>query len=66
MVSPDVGITQAPSQEQVEIMRILDPYGLYLGNGRSAMADPEKGFDFYMEVLEKSYDMMEQLLARKK
>jgi glutaconate CoA-transferase subunit B len=66
IISPNVSETEAPSQEQVEIMRILDPYGLYLGNGRAAMADPEKGFDFYMEVLEKSYDMMEQLFTGKR
>lgn len=63
-IAPDVGVSEAPTREQVEIMRTLDPFGLYLGNGRSAMADPEKGFDFYMEILEKSYDTMEQLFSK--
>ncbi|NSW83801.1 MAG: hypothetical protein HPY90_11125 [Syntrophothermus sp.] len=50
---------------QVETMRILDLYGLYLGIGRQGMGDPEKGFDFYMEVLDKSNDVMSELLRRK-
>jgi len=64
-IHPDCTVTERPTREQVEIMRILDPYGLYLGNGRAQMADPEKGFDFYMKVLENSYDMMEQLYKQK-
>jgi len=61
-ISPGVGTTEPPTRKQVEIMRILDPYGLYLGTGRQGMGDPEKGFDFYMEVLQKSYDAMSELL----
>lgn len=64
-VSPEVGVTELPTQEQVEIMRTLDPYGLYLGGGRQGMADPENGFDFYMEVLDKSYDTMTRLFREK-
>ncbi len=64
-IAPEVGVTELPTQEQVEIMRTLDPYGLYLGGGRQGMADPEKGFDFYMEVLDKSYDTMTQLFKQK-
>jgi len=45
-ISPTVSSTQPPTREQVEIMHILDPYGLYLGIGRQGMGDPEKGFDF--------------------
>ena len=64
-VSPNVGTTEPPTKEQVEIMRILDPYGLYLGTGRQEMADPDKGFEFYMEVLEKSYEAMNALYRQK-
>lgn len=64
-IDPQVGVTELPTQEQVDIMRTLDPYGLYLGGGRQGMADPEKGFDFYMEVLEKSYDTMSELFQRR-
>lgn len=63
-IASDIGVTEAPTQEQVEIMRALDPFGLYLGTGRSAMADPEKGFDFYMEILDKSYETMETLFSK--
>lgn len=63
-VGHSVRTTEAPTREQVEIMRSLDPFGLYLGTGRSAMADPEKGFDFYMEILDQSYETMEKLFAK--
>ena len=29
------------------------------------MADPENGFDFYMEVLDKSYDTMTELFRQR-
>lgn len=64
-VASKVVETEPPTKEQVEIMRILDPFGLYLGNGRAAMADPEKGFDFYMQVLEESYPAMNNLFRQK-
>lgn len=64
-IASDVGTTELPTQEQVEIMRTLDPYGLYLGGGRQGMADPESGFDFYMEVLDKSYDTMTELFRQR-
>lgn len=40
-----------PMVEQVEIVRELNPFRIYLGNGCEYMADVERGFDFYMEVL---------------
>jgi glutaconate CoA-transferase subunit B len=64
-MAPSIGTTEPPTQEQVEIMRVLDPYGLYLGSGREGMGDVEKGFDFYMEVLDKSYDAMTELFRQK-
>ncbi|MGS0764023.1 CoA-transferase subunit beta [Syntrophomonas curvata] len=64
-IAPQPAATEPPTTEQVEIMRTLDPFGLYLGNGRAAMADPEKGFAFYMRVLEESYPAMEKLLRSK-
>lgn len=57
----EVGETEPPTREQAEIMHTLDPFGLYLGNGRQKMADPQEGFEFYMQVLEQSYSMMKPL-----
>lgn len=64
-ISPDIKETEPPTEEQVEIMRILDPYGVYLGAGRQAMSDKAKGFDFYMEVLENSYSRLSRLFGEK-
>lgn len=66
IISADLSTTEPPTREQVNIMRTLDPFGLYLGTGREIMADPHKGFDFYMKVLEKSYSSMENLYLQKR
>lgn len=64
-LAPELSTTEPPTKEQVEIMRVLDPYGLYLGTGRQALSDPVKGFDFYLEVLDKSYAAMSGLFRQK-
>jgi len=61
-VSPDLVETELPTEEQVMIMRTLDPLGVYLGAGRQALAGD---FEAFMKMFEDSYQPMVELLKRK-
>jgi glutaconate CoA-transferase subunit B len=47
----DVPVTEPPTEEQIEIIRKLDPLGIYTGN-----ALKELNFEGYIEMLEKMRD----------
>lgn len=61
-VSPDLVETELPTEEQVMIMRTLDPLGVYLGTGRQALAG---NFEAFMKMFEDSYQPMVKLLKSK-
>ena len=50
LIVPDcVPVTEAPTEEQIEIVRRLDPNGIYVGNGLKEIT-----FEGYIEMLENS------------
>lgn len=61
-ISPDLKETEPPTEEELSIMRILDPYGVYLGRGRETLAGD---FEAYVRMMEESYRSMTDLLVRK-
>lgn len=62
-VSPDLKETEPPTEEQVMIMRTLDPLAVYLGNGRALLAGD---FEAFMKMFEDSYEPMRELIKSKK
>lgn len=62
-VSPNVKETEPPTKEEVKIMRILDPFGVYLGNGRETLGKGEKGdFETFIRVMDESFSIMDKLI----
>lgn len=62
-VSPNVIETEPPTKEEVKIMRILDPFGVYLGNGRETLGKGEKGdFETFIRVMDESFSVMDELI----
>ncbi|NPV91898.1 MAG: glutaconate CoA-transferase [Firmicutes bacterium] len=61
-VSPNLSETEPPTEEQVMIMRTLDPLAVYLGNGRAVLTGD---FEAFMKMLEDSYQPMVDLIASK-
>jgi|LSQX01.3.fsa_nt_gb glutaconate CoA-transferase subunit B len=61
-VSPHLTETEPPTEEQVAIMRTVDPVGLYLGNGRVTLAG---NFEAYKAMFEDSYEPIRELMASK-
>lgn len=61
-VSPNLSETEPPTEEQVMIMRTLDPVAVYLGNGRAVLAGD---FEAFMAMYENSYEPMGALLRSK-
>lgn len=61
-VSPDLSETEPPTEEQVMIMRTLDPLAVYLGAGRQALAG---NFEAFMKMFEDSYWPMTELMRNK-
>lgn len=61
-ISPNLGETEPPTEEQVMIMRTLDPLAVYLGNGRATLAGD---FEAFMAMFENSYEPMGALLRSK-
>lgn len=61
-VSPNLTETEPPTEEQVMIMRTLDPLAVYLGNGRAALSGD---FETFMKMLEGSYQPMLNLIKSK-
>ncbi|MEN6328111.1 MAG: CoA-transferase [Syntrophomonas sp.] len=61
-ISPDLGETELPTEEQIMIMRTLDPLAVYLGTGRQALAG---NFEVFMKMFEDSYQPMVTLMRSK-
>ncbi len=61
-VSPKLCETEPPTEEQVTIMRTLDPLAVYLGNGRALLAGD---FEAFMGMFESSYQPMMDLMKSK-
>jgi glutaconate CoA-transferase subunit B len=61
-VSPELSETEPPTEEEIKIMRILDPAGIYLGTGRQTLAGNWKE---YIRILDESYSLMDKLLREK-
>jgi len=61
-VSPNLEETEPPTEEQVMIIRTLDPVMVYLGNGREVLAG---NFERFMKMFEDSYPVMTELLKKK-
>jgi len=57
-VSPDVHETEAPTAEEVRITRILDPHGIYTGNGLNNLS-----FEGYQAMLEESLIALRMLFG---
>ena len=42
-VSPDVRETEPPTEEEIEILRLLDPSGMYVGSGKKILKRGSRG-----------------------
>jgi len=61
-ISPNLRETELPTEEQIMIMRTLDPLAVYLGTGRQALAG---NFEAFMKMFEDSYQPMVTLAKSK-
>lgn len=61
-ISPDLTETELPTEEQIMIMRTLDPLAVYLGTGRQTLAGD---FEAFMAMFENSYHPMVKLMKSK-
>jgi len=61
-ISPNLTETELPTEEQVMIMRTLDPLAVYLGNGRQTLSGD---FEIFMKMFETSYQPMVNLMRSK-
>ena len=61
-ISPDLTETELPTEEQVMIMRTLDPVAVYLGTGRQKLTGE---FEVFMKMFEDSYHPMLNLMRSK-
>lgn len=61
-VSPNLVETELPTEEQLLVMRTLDPLAVYLGTGRQALAG---NFEAFMKMFEDSYQPMVNLMKSK-
>jgi len=58
--------TELPTKEQIEIIRTLDPEGVYIGNGRQTMSGVDmESFNKFLSIMEKSYEPINQLIMKK-
>ena len=61
-ISPNLTETELPTEEQVMIMRTLDPLAVYLGTGRQKLTGE---FEVFMKMFEDSYQPMVKLMKSK-
>jgi glutaconate CoA-transferase subunit B len=61
-ISPHLTETELPTEEQIMIMRTLDPLAVYLGTGRQTLAGD---FEAFMAMFENSYHPMIKLMRSK-
>ncbi len=55
-VAEDVKVTESPSDEDVRLIRMLDPWGIYTGNGLKTIT-----FEQYIKMLEESFVRLDKL-----
>ena len=57
--------TEPPTEEHVNIIRTLDPEGIYIGKGRETMSGGGmEGFYKFLEIMDKSYEPMNKLITK--
>jgi glutaconate CoA-transferase subunit B len=61
-ISPNLTETELPTEEQIMIMRTLDPLAVYLGTGRQTLSG---NFEAFMKMFEDSYHPMVRLMKDK-
>jgi len=61
-ISPNLTETEPPTEEEVTIMRTLDPLEIYLGTGRQKLVG---NFEAFMKMFEDSYWPMTDLIKKK-
>lgn len=61
-ISPNLTETELPTEEQVMVMRTLDPLAVYLGTGRQKLTGE---FEVFMKMFENSYQPMVNLMRSK-
>lgn len=61
-ISPNLTETELPTEEQVMVMRTLDPLAVYLGTGRQTLSG---NFEAFMKMFEDSYQPMVNLMRSK-
>ncbi len=61
-ISPNLTETELPTEEQVMIMRTLDPLAVYLGTGRQKLTGE---FEVFMKMFADSYQPMVKLMRSK-
>ncbi|MEQ8201745.1 MAG: CoA-transferase, partial [Syntrophomonadaceae bacterium] len=61
-ISPHLTETELPTEEQVMVMRTLDPLAVYLGTGRQTLSGD---FEAFMKMFESSYHPMIDLMRSK-
>lgn len=52
MVADEVTTTTPPSEEEIKVINLLDPEGIYTGNGLSTLT-----FESYIQMLKNSYEL---------
>jgi glutaconate CoA-transferase subunit B len=61
-ISPNLTETELPTEEQVMVMRTMDPLAVYLGTGRQTLSGD---FEAFMKMFENSYQPMVNLMRSK-
>lgn len=61
-ISPNLTETELPTEEQITVMRTLDPLAVYLGTGRQTLSG---NFEAFMKMFEDSYHPMVNLMKSK-
>jgi glutaconate CoA-transferase subunit B len=61
-ISPNLNETELPTEEQVMVMRTMDPLAVYLGTGRQTLSGD---FEAFMKMFENSYQPMVNLMRSK-
>jgi glutaconate CoA-transferase subunit B len=60
-VAEQVKTTESPSEEEIRIIRMLDPLGIYTGNGLKAIT-----FEQYIQMLEEQFVQLYKLYKEKR
>ena len=64
-VSSDVRETEPPTEEEIEILRLLDPSGMYVGSGKKILKEGEQGnFGVFLQNMLDSFEPMGRFVKR--